>query len=281
VIDTLTDNIITTVGDTTNPATFTATGHAFWLDTEHFAMIDRVNRAVKIFRLVDKGGVFEFVQTSTLNTKTSLHAIERMANPITRDDLFTYYALNTGDLGNAIAPSVSELRYNPKTESLSKIREVSLDNSLTKIHGVTPKTHHANISPDGQYLYVPVFDGKVYIIDRASLKIKKVLDAKLGAAHVEFSAQEGVAVVTNHYDNHITIIDLATQTVKKHIKIGEVHFHQEEPHLLQPHFSYISKDGRYYYTFASQDGDFIKIDLQTLEVVEKLQTGGAPEQAHS
>ena len=113
------------------------------------------------------------------------------------------------------------------------------------------------------------------------MEVEKILHAKLGAAHIEFSVQENVAVITNHFARELTIIDMETLTVKKHLQISHHGFNPNEKHLLQPHFSYLSEDGRYFYTFATQDGDFLKIDLQTLEIVDTLRTGGAPEQAHS
>jgi len=66
------------------------------------------------------------------------------------------------------------------------------------------------------------------------------------------------------------------------LRIGFHHqFDPNDKHLFQPHFSYVSPDGQYYYTFATQDGDFLKIDLDSLEIVDKIHVGGAPEQAHS
>lgn len=70
--------------------------------------------------------------------------------------------------------------------------------------------------------------------------------------------------------------------VKKQLQIGFDHdCDKDDKHLLQPHFSYIGPEGRYFYTFATQDGKFIKVDLRTLEIIAILETGGAPEQAHS
>ncbi len=161
-------------------------------------------------------------------------------------------------------------------------RTVDLTKSTEIVHGRPPITHHSGITPDGKYLVVPVFDGNVYFIDRSSMKVDKILKAALGAAHVEFSKSLGYAIITNHWSNELTIIELATFTIKKRITLSKTQkFHEEEPHLLQPHFSYLSKDGKYFYTFATQDGDFLEINLETLEVERKLHTGGAPEQAHS
>jgi len=74
---------------------------------------------------------------------------------------------------------------------------------------------------------------------------------------------------------------MKTLSIKKILTISHHRFDPSNKHLLQPHFSHISENGKYFYTFATQDGDFHKIDLDTLEIVDTLHTGGAPEQAHS
>jgi DNA-binding beta-propeller fold protein YncE len=175
------------------------------------------------------------------------------------------------------------LSFDPQSGKLSRTERVAwLSQSQDTIDNIKPTTHHAGISPDGKYLVVPVLDGKVYFIDRESMDVVKVLDAKLGAAHIEFSQSQNVAVITNHFSNELTIIDMSSLEIKKTLRIGFDHeFNPNEVHLFQPHFSYISPDGMYYYTFATQDGDFLKINLKTLEIEDTLHVGGAPEQAHS
>ncbi len=282
VIDTTTDEVIATLGDDESVYNKTTSGHAFWLDEDNLGLIDRVNTRVIVYKVIDNGGVLSFEKRSTLTSDTTFHAVERVANPKTRDDLVTFYAMAEGDVNSGILPYAQELKFDPESGILKAGRKSILSESTTTVHGVSPITHHSGISPDGKFLYVPVLDGKVYIIDRSSMTLVKTLDAKLGAAHVEFSKLTNVAIITNHYSNDVTIIDLNTQSVKKNINIGVgQEYHEDNKHLLQPHFSYISPDGRYFYTFATQDGDFIKIDLSTLEVIERLHTGGAPEQAHS
>jgi len=296
VIDITNDTVIAKLGDdrdenitgeynydrsklTSNSGSGSATGHSFWLDTEHLALTDRVNSKIVVYKVKDSGGVFSFTETSTLSTKTALHAIERVKEPISRDDLVTFYEMGEGDLTKGIDPYVAEIKFDPSTGKLTQSREVALDKaSKVKVHGITPSTHHGEITPDGKYIYVPTFDSKVHIVERATMKVVKTLPAGLGAAHVTFSKQLGLAVITNHYDKFVTIIDVKTQTVKKDLIISTHEFHG---HLLQPHFSYVSEDGKYYYTFDNQAGDFLKINLETLEIEDKLHTGGAPEQAHS
>lgn len=283
VIDTNTDTIIASLGDETDTPGIT-TGHAFWLDEDHFALIDRAKPQVVVFKVIDQGGVLSLQETDRSDTATALHAIERVANPITRKDLVSFYGNGEGNIakGGTILPFMLEMTFYPETGKLVQERTTELTQSTAVVKGRPPITHHTGITPDGKFIYAPVYDGKVYIIDRASMKVVKVVEAALGAGHVEFSKSLGLAIITNHWDNEVTVIDLETQTVKARVIISTTQeYHEEEPHLLQPHFSYLSEDGKYYYTFATQDGDFLKINLETFEIEEKLHTGGAPEQAHS
>jgi hypothetical protein len=293
VIDVSTDKIIATLGDrnhyyksqiTSNAGSGSATGHAFWLDEDHFGLIDRVHKITYVYKVKkDNNNSLSFIIKSELSAGTAFHAIERDKEPKTRSDITTFYAMGEGDLTKGFAPYVLELSFDSKTGILARTdRNAWLSNSNQKIDNVTPTTHHSGVSPDGKYLVVPVLDGKVYFIERSSFKVVKELQASLGAAHIEFSDSLDLAVITNHYSNILTIIDMKTLEVKKNLQIGFHHeFNPNEKHLLQPHFSYISKDGKYYYTFATQDGEFVKVNLETLEIEDTLHVGGAPEQAHS
>ncbi len=298
VIDVSNDSVIATLGDrntydktqlTSNAGSGSATGHAIWLDEDHFALIDRVHDDVAVYKvIVNADGSRSFDRTSMLHAGTAFHAIERVVHPQTRKDLTTFYALGEGDITKGFSPYVLEMTFDPKTGVLSRTlrsdgedRIAYLSDSTNIIDTIKPTTHHAGISPDGKYLVVPVFDGNVYFINRKTMEIDKILQAELGAAHIEFSAALNLAIVTNHFSQNLTIIDLTTQEVKGEIRISNHEFDSSNKHLLQPHFSYLSKDGKYFYTFATQDGDFLKINLETLEIEERLHTGGAPEQAHS
>lgn len=298
VIDVARDRVIATLGDrhtytasqiTSNAGAGSATGHALWFDEDHFGLIDRVHNLVSVYKVVThEDGTRDFQKTSELHAGTAFHTIERVTNPQTRKDLVTFYALGEGDISKNFVPYVLEMSFDPNRGSLTRAKRANGEDRITylsasnqEIDTIKPTTHHAGISPDGNYFVVPVFDGKVYFINRKTMEIDKILHAKLGAAHIEFSASQKVAIVTNHFDEHLTIIDMNSLTVKRQLRISNHHFDSSNKHLLQPHFSYLSKDGRYFYTFATQDGDFLKIDLKTLEIIEKLHTGGAPEQAHS
>ena len=178
-------------------------------------------------------------------------------------------------------PSVLQLKFNPKTGRLKQKGEIIFHASIDAVNTIKPTTHHSGINADGKYLIVPILDGKVYFIERETMTVEKVLEAKLEAAHVNVSKEENIIVITNHFSQYLTFIDAKSLKVIKHLDISKHTFHSEDKHLLQPHFSYIGPEGRYYYTFASQDGMFLKIDLRTLEIDQELFTDGAPEQAHS
>ncbi|WP_456451060.1 YncE family protein [Hydrogenimonas sp.] len=278
--------ILTVLGD--NNSTIdsgSATGHALWFDEDHCGVIDRVNHLVWVYRVEkdETTGELTFTLTQKFNLEHSIHALERVENAKTEEDTLLFYATYEGDAKASppLPPAVQEVRFDPFEEKLVYTRRVDFPDSIRIVDNVPPITHHLGISPDGRYLIAPDFDGSVYIVDRRTFKVVKKLSAGLGAAHVNFSELYDVAIVTSHFADYITIIDMRTLEVKKDIKITDHHFDPNNKHLLQPHFSYVDPNGRYFYTFSTQDGDFLKIDLKTNEVVDRLHTGGAPEQAHS
>ena len=173
-------------------------------------------------------------------------------------------------------------------------------------------THHINTTLDGRHLVVPVYDGKIYKVDRVTMSIVGTIDTGiekgLGAAHIEFSNSLGLAVVTNHWSPYITILDVSNNEfkLKGYVKIYRDGYQDEhdpdEKHLMQPHFAQMSEDGKYFYTFASQDnGRFVRVNLEEVlkleiddenifqfenndddtEVMKSMDVEGAPEQAHS
>ena len=283
VIDTTTDSIIAHLGDEAETPGV-GTGHALWFDDDHFGLIDRKAPQIVIYKVVPQGGSFNFVETDRVPTRTSLHAIERVSHPKTRADLVAFYGNGEGNIakGGDKVPYIQAYTFDPVAGKLIEGIRTDLVQSNAVVQGRPPVTHHAGVSPDGKYYIAPVFDGHVYVIDRSTMQVVKVLNASLGAAHYEFSRSLNYAIITNHWSNELTIIDLTTLTVKKRITISTTqHYNQAHPHLLQPHFSYLSEDGKKYYTFATQDGDFLEINIETFTVDRKLHVGGAPEQAHS
>ncbi len=288
VIDVGTDTILATLGDQNNNYTVGSnagedgTGHALWFDEDHFGLLDRVYNRICLYRVSrDADNTLSFTHTQDFQTRMPIHAVERVENAPTKEDSLAYYAMVDGDVARGIAPGVLEMSFDPTSGELIGGREVVFGDSVQSVSGIKPTAHHSGISVDGKYIIVPILTGKVYFVNRSSMAVEKVLEAKLGAAHVNTSKEANIIVITNHFSRYLTLINAQTLTVVKHLDIGEYQFDPNDKHLLQPHFSYIGPQGRYYYTFATQDGDFHKIDLSILEVDYTLHTGGAPEQSHS
>ena len=308
VINTRTDSIIATVGDRHkfNPSDIhgncgtSATGHAIWLTKKHFILIDRVHSQLKLYKVFKRWGKLRVVLKDIVKCQTPVHSIirakkkshkpwrnnrfsnsRRLHLSFNSRHKFTYYALGEGDVEHKIPPFVLKLKLIPYLDKL-RYSKYPLYASTKSIDGVKPTTHHGGITPDGKHLIIPVFDGKIYIINRHNMKTEKIIDTKqLGAAHIEFSNSRNLAIITNHFSDKITILDLNHLRVKKYLTISHHKFDPNNKHLLQPHFSHVSSNGKYFYTFATQDGDFLKIDLDELKIIDTLHTGGRVEQAHS
>ncbi len=120
--------------------------------------------------------------------------------------------------------------------------------------------------------------GEVFVIRTKNMKVKKVIQAGYGAGHVAFSKQKHLAIVTNHLDNFVTIIDTKH---KKFVKNIPLDFEREGIfNLTQSHMQHVSEDGEYYYNFWTDGGRFFRINLDTLELDGSIYTGGVPIQGN-
>lgn len=296
VIDVATDTVIATLGQNrdydkkmlkSNSGSGSATGHSVWLGPDHFALTDRVNKRVVVFRVISKDGKLTFEETSILHLPSGLHTIDRVNNPQSKEDLNVFYGQLEGIVSEFILPGVQELIFDNSTGILKKGRRVDMVESGLIINKFKPRAHHSSITPDGKYIFAPDCTGKVYVINRSTMKTKAIIPAGFGTAHVEFSEQLGLAIITNHLTQYVTVADLNTLKVLKNVVISDsdydpsFNFSMGRHPFMQPHFSYVSNDGKYFYTFASQDGMFIKIDLKELKVIRTMDVGGAPEQSRS
>ena len=281
IIDIKTDKILATVGDSSASAPNMANGHPLWFDEDHFGLIDRVNKTVTIFEVTQNGTKLSFTETDSLRFNSPVHIIHKTANITSIKDLNTFYIMGEGDVSKGLSPFVANVIFRPKNGTFYIDHQTSLSASHRVVKGVNPVLHHGGTSPDGKYFFASVLDGKTYILNTESMKVVKTLKTGLGAGHVNFSKEENVAIVTNHFADNVTIIDLTTLKIKAQIVISKSKFHENDRHLLQLHNPIVSKDGRYFLTAASHDGDVVKIDLRALKIDSKLHVGGLLEQTSS
>lgn len=120
--------------------------------------------------------------------------------------------------------------------------------------------------------------GKIFVINTKTMWVQKVIEGGYGAGHVAFSRQRGLAIVTNHLDNYVTIIDYKHHKFLKNIALN---FPREGIfNLTQSHMQHVSEDGKYYYNFWSDGGRFFRINLDTLTLDGSVYVGGIPIQGN-
>ncbi len=127
-----------------------------------------------------------------------------------------------------------------------------------------------------QYEFIP--KGGVFIVDAKTMKVKKFIYTGAGAGHVAFSKQKGLAVVTNHLDRVVSIINYKKMQFVTNIFLDFPRAGFTK--LTQSHMQHISKDGRYYYNFWSDGGYFFRINLDELDVDGVIEVGGVPIQGN-
>jgi DNA-binding beta-propeller fold protein YncE len=124
-------------------------------------------------------------------------------------------------------------------------------------------SHHADVHPDGVHMYVGSTEGNVYVIDMKRMEVITSFQAGIGAGHTTFVPERNIAVITNHRDTFVTIVDTGKHRNIKNITVsGESQFGE----ILQSHSSFVHPDMRFFY----------ELDLEKLEVTRELDTGGTP-----
>ena len=279
IIDVATDSVLGTVGPTVKAGQTisgncggNATGHSTWLDADHFTLLDRYNDVIVVYKVVQNGGGYNFVETDRLPMLTGVHTIDVdvLDKSLTKR---VFYAEVEGSRSKNVAPHLMELSYDGNGHLIP--------GRVTLFPGVTSSdmTHHYSISPDGKYIWQPMCLSKqLFVIDRSTMQIVKTYPIGLGGGHVNFSPQLNLAIVTNHFDQDVTIINMGTE------EVWNVHItdaHEEVNLFIQSHLNWVSPDGRFFYIFATHEGNFIEIDLTNKTVSRTYYTGGTPEQSTS
>ena len=262
-------------------------GHPIWISKKAFVQIDRANRLLHIYKIKraeegdDDRVYYKTKVTQTLATNSSLHQLipknkNRKWNRI-------FFGSTEGNLNKKIPAGV----YKFKRKGKAKLKQLAFVQLKYKDR-IGYFGHNEYITPDLKYLYSPVgftvddrgvtHKGGVFVIDTRRMKIVKFLETGYGAGHVAFSKQKGLAIVTNHKANYITILDYKHHKFVKNIRLP---FEDENvASLKQSHAQYVSKDGRFYYNFWSDGGEFFRINLDTLDVEGSVHVGGIPIQGN-
>ena len=279
LIDVETDKVVASVGDSSlvYPIDYggsNATGHPYWFTDDKFALIDRGSRTIKMYQVTktkSKRAGWKVTLLDTITTPTAVHHfVKRDTSTLNGIESVSYYALSEGSPDNDIAPSI--LKYALKKNKLNLLGEASLAESGDPIIEEMG-SHHADVHPDGRHMYVGSTEGHTYVIDMKEMEVVKTVETGAGAGHTTFVPQRNLAVVTNHKDTFVTIIDTTTHTKITDVKVSEGEYSNV---ILQSHSSFVHPDMNFFYAFATADGIFYELDLRTLEVSRTVKSGGTP-----
>jgi hypothetical protein len=293
IVDSRTDTLITTVGEdiVTAPTTSghayvssgtLASGHPHWLNQNHFVLIDRQNKKIITYKITKmSNGTWSTSKVNELTTPSPVHNLippevhgeHGRQGKHGRNEVYTstiFFATAEGSTN--IYPSVLKLEF-IEGKGLSIIDELKIQKEglMANIMGV----HHLNFLKDQKTIYVGSDEGTLFIIDYTStpMRIVKTVQAGKGAGHTDEMEHNQIAVVINHKDKFITLMNTQNHTKIADIEVSslnEVGTVQTQSHP-QYHFS---KDGRYFYLFLTEEGALVKVDLIDKKVVERLEIGG-------
>ena len=244
IIDSRTDSVISIVGDntTTYPTTSghdyissgtLASGHPHWLDETHFVLIDRQKRKIITYKIEKNGTSWETTKVNEIDTPSPVHNLippeihgqhgrNHNRNKHGDGDLYLstiFYATAEGATG--VYPSILKLEF-IKGEGLKIIDELKIQKEGLLVD--TMGVHHLNFLKDQKTIYVGSDEGTLFVVDYTStpMSIIKTVQAGKGAGHTEETKHDNIAVVINHKDKFITVMDTLTHTKIADIEVSNI-----------------------------------------------------------
>jgi YVTN family beta-propeller protein len=279
IIDINTDKVVAVVGkdipvdmsNNQNHGGGHATGHPFWLDTNHFALLDRYNRKIVTYFIDNNGTNWNVKKINELNTTTSAHQIIPGKGNY-KGEKNTFYATLEGS--DESYPSVLELKLT--SSGLEKSREISLIDENVSILDMS--VHHGDFHPNEKSIYVGSANGTMFVVDYETMTIKTTIKVGKGAGHTVFSKERNYAFVINHSDVFVTVVNsLTNEKIKDVVVSKSTDLVGNSTIQAHPKY-YLSSDGKYFYAFVTSDGTMYEMDLETLEVTRTVDVGGKPAQ---
>ncbi len=284
IIDSKTDEVIATVGEdvVTQPTTSghsyvssgtLASGHPHWLDENHFVVIDRQKKKIDTYKLTkNSNGTWSTALLNSLATSSPVHNLippEIHGRKHSHKDSTIFYA--TAEGATDVYPSILKLTFT-KGVGLSLSEELPL-----KAQGFTANQmgiHHLNFLKDQKTIYAGSQEGTLFVVDYTTtpMTLIKTEKAGIGAGHADEMKHNKLAIIINHKDSFITLMNTSTHTKIADIEVSNLTTITGQS---QSHPKYhFSKDGRYFYLFLTEEGALVKVDLTEKKVVERLEIGG-------
>jgi len=254
------DNVLTTPHDFGGSL---STGHPLWINDRHFFMLDRTSRQIQLWNR--KGD-----QLSALETPTSIHHIfQPPTSTMTADEQNVFYAVIEGNQDEQVSPGI--IRFNIERNTLVQTAQVNLHDYDPNILDIsTMGSHHADFHPDGNTIYIGSAEGHTFVIDKNTMSIIAMVDTGAGAGHTTFLPMRNQAIITNHNATYLTVIDTINHQFVRNV---EVTSSASPDYKSQAHTSGVSLDMKYFYSTASHDGVFYRLDLDSW-LVDQTYIGG-------
>ena len=261
------DNVVKVIGKNkeTHPHDYggsLSTGHPLWVTDQKFFMLDRAARKIQLWNRNGK-------RLSTLRTATSVHHIfQQPAATMEAGDEHVYYAVEEGNRDEPTSPAI--LRFELRRDRLVKTGRVELNSIDPSTYDASVMgAHHAAFRPDGKYIYVGSAEGHLFVINRKKMEVKKVIEVGKGAGHTTFLSMRDQAIITNHNDTFVSVIDTVNHEWVRNIVVAN---DSSPDYKSQAHTSGVSLDMKYFYSAASHDGELYRIDLDywTVEKVKAV-----------
>ncbi len=246
VIDVVTGRVVISVGNDNpshpnpigNDSRSNSTGHSCWLDADHFALLDKHEPNIQIYRVNEDHPPYTTTLMQTISTPSGSHSLKSFDRDFLLADRTFVLALegsNTtaGDPTDSY-PQVWKMTFDSSSGQLTNTTDGASNNGkiIFSDTSYTDAIHHVGVAtlPSGQRIVaVPVYGkNRLYTIDFETW----IIDASIsppttsgyyqvgnGAgtgtkpAHADYCAAENRFVVTNHNGKTVSIVDFATKSV--------------------------------------------------------------------
>lgn len=255
------DKVVRVIGENTetHPHDYggsLSTGHPMWVTDRQFLMLDRAARNIQLWH--PRKGLL-----STLHTATSVHHIFQSPSiSVNKGDEHVYYAVEEGNRNEPISPAI--LRFERRGNRLVKTGRVELNSIDPDTYDASEMgAHHATFRADGKFIYVGSAEGHLFVIESETLKVEKVIDVGKGAGHATILSGRNQAIITNHNDTFVSVIDTKLNKWMRNIDVA---YTASPDYKSQAHTSGVSLDMRFFYSAASHDGVFFRIDLDSWQI---------------
>ena len=220
-----------------------ASGHPMWVSKDCFLHLDRVSRTLALYKIDGQ-------LLNEIHTPTSLHHVF----PIGR----VWYGCCEGNPASHIPPSLFRFEIEPKEIVVTGNKWLPSSDGKHAMGG-----HHIDLHPNKTHIYFGSTEGRLFIIDRHTLKVIKILHTGRGTGHTGFSTKRHRAFVINHDDTFISVIDTKSHQVLDHINVASS-LGDAAKKSIGHTFSVNDGTGKYY-CLASRDGKLVEIDMDSLK----------------